>query len=407
MPPASNPVARSIARLVAPAVARRGGGITGLDLPDADRTRLTDRRRRATLLTCNHPTQHEPTILFMAAARSGLSPWFMAGRGMFDRLPPLVRWIVRGAGAFSVRRGSFDPDALRAARALLAAGRCLVVFPEGETYGMGSTTLPFQSGVGRLAHWGLEARRANDPEASLAVVPTVSFATFEGDPFAEIEEALAGLEGALGLARAASGYERLVACATEVAARVESDEGLEPAPDLDLNVRIDRVYASATSRLAERLGVDLPEGMPMAQRVRALMAAIPDEAADEETEAAAARFRTHAARLQAFVASRQGYVSEWPSAERILDQVGRLEREVFGLRSRAGEHAGGDLVRTHGPRLARVRVGEPIEVGERTAEWRADRGAEAAALTSLAEHATMASLRALERETTRPLEGFV
>jgi 1-acyl-sn-glycerol-3-phosphate acyltransferase len=63
---------------------------------------------------------------------------------------PLLGGIIRYFGAFPIRRGESDRDALRQAGEVLAAGQVLVVFPEGhrtETGGLG----PGLPGVAMIA----------------------------------------------------------------------------------------------------------------------------------------------------------------------------------------------------------------------------------------------------------------
>jgi 1-acyl-sn-glycerol-3-phosphate acyltransferase len=73
---------------------------------------------------------------------SNLDPWplglplyperqlrFMAKSEMYRYAP--LRWILSGAGAFPVRRGMGDEDAIRKAIELARAGEVVAIFPEG------------------------------------------------------------------------------------------------------------------------------------------------------------------------------------------------------------------------------------------------------------------------------------
>ena len=62
------------------------------------------------------------------------------------------------------------------------------------------------------------------------------------------------------------------------------------------------------------------------------------------------RFYSDLNRLVNFIAISDGYVAEVPSAERFLDVITRLEREVFGS------------AKKQGPRVASIRVGDPINL---------------------------------------------
>lgn len=85
---------------------------------------------------------------------------------------PWVGWMLRMSGDISVRRG--DPEsggeALAAARAYLARGMSVMIFPEGTRSTKG-TLLPFKSGAFRLAI-----------EAGVPVLPVAVSGTAHGLP---------------------------------------------------------------------------------------------------------------------------------------------------------------------------------------------------------------------------------
>jgi 1-acyl-sn-glycerol-3-phosphate acyltransferase len=81
-------------------------------------------------------------FVLSASHHSNLDPWplglplypdrqlrFMAKSEMY-RYPPL-RWILSRAGAFPVRRGTGDEEAMRTAVELAKAGEVVAIFPEG------------------------------------------------------------------------------------------------------------------------------------------------------------------------------------------------------------------------------------------------------------------------------------
>jgi 1-acyl-sn-glycerol-3-phosphate acyltransferase len=79
------------------------------------------------VLAANHVSNVDPWAL-------GIPLWprrqlrFMAKAELFN---PLLWPIVRGSGAFKVRRGEGDLDAMRTAMRLARAGEIVVMFPEG------------------------------------------------------------------------------------------------------------------------------------------------------------------------------------------------------------------------------------------------------------------------------------
>ncbi|QEC48719.1 1-acyl-sn-glycerol-3-phosphate acyltransferase [Baekduia soli] len=102
-------------------------------------------RHGPAILTPNHKSFLDPFFLSLAGPRPLR---FMAKRELFAG--PLGSLFVR-LGAFPVRRGEADAEAMETARAVLRAGEVLVLFPEGtrvdEPDALGSP----HHGAGRLA----------------------------------------------------------------------------------------------------------------------------------------------------------------------------------------------------------------------------------------------------------------
>jgi 1-acyl-sn-glycerol-3-phosphate acyltransferase len=79
------------------------------------------------VLAANHTSNFDPWPL-------GMPLWpkrqlrFMAKAELFN---PVLAPILRGGGAFKVRRGEGDVDAMRTAVELVRAGEIVVMFPEG------------------------------------------------------------------------------------------------------------------------------------------------------------------------------------------------------------------------------------------------------------------------------------
>jgi 1-acyl-sn-glycerol-3-phosphate acyltransferase len=93
--------------------------------------------------------EHLPAGGFVLAANhtSNFDPWplgipllprrqlrFMAKAELFS---PILAPILRGAGAFKVRRGESDVEAMRTAAELVRSGEIVVMFPEGTRRGKG------------------------------------------------------------------------------------------------------------------------------------------------------------------------------------------------------------------------------------------------------------------------------
>jgi len=79
------------------------------------------------LIVVNHLNLADPPIIGVSVDRKAM---FLAKEELFRS--KLSGYVVRNYGAFPVRRGGMNKDALRKSAQLLAQGMALIIFPEGR-----------------------------------------------------------------------------------------------------------------------------------------------------------------------------------------------------------------------------------------------------------------------------------
>lgn len=97
------------------------------------------------ILASNHRSFLDPFVIAVMARRP---IYFVAKKELFINRP--VAWLLASLGAFPIDRHGADQDAMATARALLARGEGVLIFPEGTRIRPGALGAP-KRGVGRLA----------------------------------------------------------------------------------------------------------------------------------------------------------------------------------------------------------------------------------------------------------------
>lgn len=117
-------------------------------------------KRGGALVICNHLGWFDPVLLMAAAPR----PILWMAKAEFVKYP-ILRWFAMQAGAFPVRRGQADRQALRHAQGLLDDGMLVGMFPEGTRSKSGGLKEPFGGA-------SLVALRSHAPIIPCALVGT-------------------------------------------------------------------------------------------------------------------------------------------------------------------------------------------------------------------------------------------
>jgi 1-acyl-sn-glycerol-3-phosphate acyltransferase len=101
------------------------------------------------ILVANHYTLMDPLVAGLGTCRRAGRTVHMVAKIQIKSWP-LLGWLGSQAGVIYVRRGTSDLDAQRALQAVLAAGRPMVIFPEGTRSPSGAL-IPARNGAALLA----------------------------------------------------------------------------------------------------------------------------------------------------------------------------------------------------------------------------------------------------------------
>ena len=101
--------------------------------------------RGGVILAPNHRSFLDPWVVGVCLRRP---VYFVAKRELFEKR--WMGWLLNSLGAFPIRRGESDVEAMETARTLVERGEAVLIFPEGTRIRRGSLGDP-KRGVGRLA----------------------------------------------------------------------------------------------------------------------------------------------------------------------------------------------------------------------------------------------------------------
>ena len=341
------------------------------------------------LLLPNHPTFHDPIVMFLLSAKVKRAFYYMAAYETFanpstmflisagfkplhllgesDCFKQLLRWMLQHLGMYSLRRGLADRASIAQTLTLLTEPDChLVIFPEGGCSFQNDTVMPFRPGAVQIAFQALNKYAKKDREIPhLYAIPISIKYHYTEDMQPVIERSLHQLERKLGIAHESSdsAYKRLRVLAEAVLTRIEKDYNLAPlnTPSQKLNDRIQALKLHVINSCEQQLSLTPAPGELIRERVYKIQHLINTQAevAGQKLIWNLELVEKGMSRLLNFDAIYDGYVADEPTPERFLDTLIRLEREVFNI----------DQPPPKGYRTATIYLGETLNLKDALADY--------------------------------------
>ena len=368
-PPKLNTTAIQVTKAFMPLINRLYlKGIT-LDVDAESVSRLKMTEGHPTVLSPNHAAHADPAVMFLLSKQLSEQYYYLTARETFDqgKFGGLCSFLLQRLGAYSIVRGTADRNAFRTTRELLVKGDSpLVIFAEGEISRQNDTVMRFERGIVQLCFWALDDMAKAEIEKPLYVVPIGIKYHYPKDMWDDIDTALTELEEHI-LPPAdrtpIERYERLRRIGVSIFKTLAVEYQYKVDESVPLDMHIQKLKEQILSHSEKIMGID--SDADVLTRVRALKNLVDAEVyrdieqmteyerkIHEELLQKFQQFYPDLERLINFISISDGYVAEEQSPERFLEVIIRLEREVFGTS------------KMRGPRVASVRVDEPVNLRE-------------------------------------------
>ena len=330
--------------------------VAGIEVAGIEHVRPLLGRGDGILLAPNHADSADGGVLFALARRLGRPTCTMAAYQLFTGMN---RWLLPLIGVFPVDREGSDLKAFKAGVEILTAARYpLVVFPEGEIYHTGDRLTPLREGAAALAVTA--ARRIGEGKTVWIVPVGIKYRFLDGhDPTPALSALMSDLEGRFTWwPRTDKGLvDRIYAYAEAMLALKELEYHGETRPG-PLKDRLAALRSHILDAMDDRhSGKRSDEPVPV--RVKDLRRSCLDrlarpETTPEERDSLRRDLNEQFVAIQLY--SYPGdYVRECPTLERIAEVLTKFEQDALGIAEAL----------PRGPRRAFVRLGAPLDVGDR------------------------------------------
>ena len=309
-------------------------------------------QKQGVLITPNHSSHADPTVVYWVADQLKMPFYFMAAWQIFLRANRIKLLILRHHGCFSVDRDGTDIRAFRQAVDILQHKPYpLVIFPEGAIYHINKRVTPFRDGPAAMA---LTARKHS--ERPISCVPCGIRYQYISTPMEELLELMDRLEAQI-LWRPKRNLilRKRIYQFAEAILGLKEKEYLGHTQAGTLPDRIQTLSEYILQKMEDRYGIDdrspsLPERIKACRRL-AIKRTENKALSEQEHDAAKIDLDDLFVVTQLF--SYPGtYVSKKPAIEDMAEMLDKFEEDV--LRS--------PTATIRGTRRAVIEFGEPISV---------------------------------------------
>ena len=366
-PPKPNLTVIKLTKAIMPLVNRFYLKGMTLDIDPETIERLQSTSENPTLISPNHAASDDPYVMFLLSKQLSQPYYYMSAREVFDvgNFLGIRSAVMQRCGVYSVVRGTADRNAFRTTRELLFEGNWpLVIFGEGEISHQNDTVMRFERGVAQLCFWAIDDMKKEDIDKPLYLIPLGIKYRYTQDMWDVIDSALTNLEGSILPSEERTPierYQRLRRIGIAILSTLADEYQYKVEPSASLNEHIQGLKEQILTHVEKILGIQSENDI--LTRIRALKNIVDAEVYRDIDQMTEYERKIHEEQLQKFqqfypdldrlinfIAITDGYVAEEPSAERYLEVIFRLEKEVFGKGS------------MRGPRVASIRAGEPINL---------------------------------------------
>ena len=346
------------------------------------------------LLLPNHSTHSDPQIMVETCRQIGLWSFFMAAYDVFER-DAKVAWVMQRMGAFSVDRDGSDRQSLKeAVRSVIDGRYALTIFPEGNVYFMNDRVTPFLDGPAYIA---MKAQQELKESGRIFAVPVSIKVSHVTDSRPSLRETLAEMAAALEVEIDPAGdiVANVHRVGIAMVRRNLTMRGfLPPNPNYDdLPALLRASTELIIEKLEHKIGIEPKAGAELMDRIRSARREIHKvrtSTAREIDHAVAATWADEAILAFRILSYAGNYLSEKPSLDRVGETIEKMREDLYSR----------DFP-PYTERIARVRLGEPIDVSEQLAAAAKPREA-MASLTDQFEQGVQSGLDQLNATNLHP-----